>query len=259
MEQVVFSRWLPFWTFLKREVLRVMSVATQTLLAPLVSASLYLLVFGVSLGERISLVQGVSYAEFIVPGLIMMGVINNSFANSSSSLFMARYLGFIVDILVTPLSSTEFILGYTLSSMLRGALVGLGIFSVSFVFVELPWAHPLFALLMLLLASFLFAQFGILVALVSNSFDTMSVFTNFLLLPLIYLGGLFYPVTHLPGIWAQISLFNPLFYIIDGFRHALLGTGEVSFFLSFSVTGALSLVVFFVTTSAVRRGVGLQS
>ena len=140
--------WLPFVTLLRKEILRFMRVASQTLLTPIVTASLYLFVFGATLGERLNVLEGFSYAQFVVPGLIIMGVINNSFANTSSSLFMSRYLGGIVDLLVTPVSPPQFIMAYTLAAMLRGLLVGLVVWMISTLFAVLPWESPLLAILM---------------------------------------------------------------------------------------------------------------
>jgi ABC-2 type transport system permease protein len=234
----------PFRTLLKKEILRFLSVASQTLLAPVVSASLYLLIFGVSLGSRISVVPGFTYLQFVVPGLILMGVINNSFANVSSSLFMSRYLGNIVELLVTPLTPGHYIAAYTLAAMLRGLLVGAVIWLVSCFFTGLPWASPLQAIGVLALASFVFAQFGILAAIFSKNFDTLSMYTNFLILPLIYLGGLFYPVSQLPSPWREFSHFNPIYFLIEGFRTAVLGSGSVPFGLVAAVVGGLGLTLF---------------
>lgn len=249
----------PFLTLLEKEIRRFFSVASQTLLAPVVTASLYLLIFGVSLGGRISLVPGFTYVQFIVPGLILMGVINNSFANVSSSLFMSRYLGNIVELLVTPLAPGEFIAAYTIAAMVRGLLVGLVTWIVTLFFTNLPWAHPLQAFTVLLLGSFVFAQFGILAAIFSKNFDTLSMYTNFLLLPLIYLGGLFYPVSGLPSPWREISGMNPLYYLIDGFRTAILGTGAVSFTTVVSVIGGVGVALFGAAWVIVSRGYRLRA
>ena len=145
------------------------------------------------------MLEGFSYAQFVIPGLILMGVINNSFANAASSLFMSRYLGNIVDLLVTPLTPTQFILAYTLAAMLRGLAVGVVVWLISLCFATLPWAHPLLVVAMAVLASFLFAQCGMITALYANSFDSLAMYTNFMLLPLIYLGGVFYPISILPA------------------------------------------------------------
>jgi ABC-2 type transport system permease protein len=236
--------WLPFFTLLQKEIRRFLRVASQTLITPVITASLYLFIFGATLGERISVLEGFTYAQFVIPGLIMMGVINNSFSNVASSLFMSRYLGNIVDLLVTPITPSQFILAYTLAAMLRGLAVGLIVWGISCLFAGLPWVHPLAAIGMACLASFLFAQFGIIAAIHADSFDSLSMYTNFIILPLIYLGGVFYPISILPPLWANLSHLNPLFYLIDGFRHALLGVGDLSFAASFGTAAGMALFFF---------------
>jgi ABC-2 type transport system permease protein len=252
-------RWRPFFTLFKKEVLRFLRVSIQTLLTPIITASLYLLVFGATLGDRISVSEHFSYAQFVIPGLILMGVISNSFANSSSSLFMSRYLGNIVDLLVTPISPPQFILAYTLAAMLRGMLVGLTVTLISTGFAVLPFSNPLTALLMAGLASFLFAQLGLIASLYANSFDALSMYNNFLILPLIYLGGVFYPIAILPPFWARLSHANPLFYLIDGFRQALLGVGEIPLPVSLEVALALAVALFFWAYLLISRGYKLMS
>ncbi len=258
-DETAWSSWLPFRTLLKREVWRFLKVAAQTLLTPIITASLYLFVFGATLGERISVTEGFSYAQFVVPGLILMGVINNSFANSSSSLFVARYIGNILDLLVTPITPSQFILAYTLASMLRGLLVGVAVWGISTFFAELPWVNPLGAVLMAALASFLFAQFGIVAALYANTFDALSMFTNFLILPLIYLGGVFYPISILPAPWEGLSRLNPLFYLIEGFRHALLGRGDTSFLTAFTAAALMAAALFAWAAWLIGRGYKLRT
>ena len=157
---------------------------------------------------------------------------------------MSRYLGNIVDLLVTPITPSQFILAYTLAAMLRGLAVGLIVWGISCLFATLPWAHPFAAICMACLASFLFAQFGIIAAIHANSFDSLSMFTNFIILPLIYLGGVFYPISILPPLWAKLSHLNPLFYLIDGFRHALLGVGDLSFAAAFGTVAIMALALF---------------
>lgn len=254
-----FHSWLPFVTLFRKEIKRFMQVSTQTLLTPIVTASLYLFVFGATLGDRLSVIEDFSYAQFVIPGLIIMGVINNSFANTSSSLFMSRYLGGIVDLLVTPVTPPQFIMAYTLAAMVRGLLVGVAVWSISTFFAHLPWASPGFAVLMAMIASFLFAQFGLIAAIYARNFDTLSMFSNFVILPLIYLGGVFYPVSILPAPWRGLSYFNPLFYLIDGFRHAIIGVGDTSFFVAFSVSTALAVVLFSWAAWMIGHGYRLRS
>ncbi|HVJ65899.1 MAG TPA: ABC transporter permease [Bdellovibrionota bacterium] len=254
-----FDSSLCFKTLVKKEIKRFFSVSVQTLLAPLVSALLYLLVFGVSLGGRISLYENLSYLQFVVPGLVIMGIINNSFANVSSSLFLSRYMGSIVDLLVTPLTPLQFIMGYSVAAMIRGLLVGGLVLGVGLCFTELPWANPGMALLIAVLSSFLFAQFGFLAAIWSKSFDTLTMFTNFLILPLIYLGGLFYPVENLPAPWAQLSLVNPLAYLISSFRASLLGVGQLGYGVSLTITLVFCAAFFAANWFIVRSGYRLRS
>ncbi|PLY04713.1 MAG: ABC transporter [Desulfuromonas sp.] len=254
-----FYPWLPFWTLLRKEIRRFWRVATQTILTPIVTASLYLFVFGATLGTRLSVIEGFSYAQFVIPGLIIMGVINNSFANTSSSLFMSRYLGGIVELLVTPVTPTQFIMAYTLAAMIRGLLVGTIVWLISTLFAGLPWASPLFAILMAMTASFLFAQFGLIAAIYANNFDTLSMFSNFVILPLIYLGGVFYPVSILPAPWRALSYFNPLFYLIDGFRHAIIGVGDTSYLVAFGVSATLAATLFVWAAWMIGKGYRLRS
>lgn len=255
----LFISWLPFYTLLQKEIRRFLRVASQTLVTPVITASLYLFIFGATLGERISVLEGFSYAQFVIPGLILMGVINNSFSNVSSSLFMSRYLGNIVDLLVTPISPTQFIMAYTLAAMVRGLVVGLIVWLISCLFATLPWAHPMAAIGMACLASFLFAQFGIIAAIHANTFDSLSMFTNFIILPLIYLGGVFYPISILPPLWSKLSHLNPLFYLIDGFRHALLGVGDLPFWVSFGTVSIMALAFFCWASALIMRSYRLRN
>jgi ABC-2 type transport system permease protein len=259
MRENIFHPHLPFYTLLKKEILRFLSVSVQTIVTPIITASLYLLVFGVSLGGRIELFPEFSYAQFVVPGLILMGVVNNSFANTSSSIFFSRYLNNIVDLLVTPITPPQFIMAYTMAAIARGLIVGFAVLLVSLFFTGMPWVSPFLAFGMILLASFLFAQFGIIAALYSNTFDNISMYTNFLILPLIYTGGLFYPISQLPPIWQKISHLNPLTYLIDGFRQSILGFGDTPLWLDFSVAITLSALLFGWAWYLIRTGKRLRN
>lgn len=258
-QERTYYRWLPFFTLLKKEVLRFLRVSSQTLLTPIITASLYLFIFGATLGERINVLEGFNYAQFVIPGLILMGIINNSFSNSASSLFMSRYLGNIVDLLVTPVSPTQFILAYTLAAMIRGLCVGATVWIISTFFASLPWAHPLTALSMAALTSVLFANCGLIAAIYADSFDSLSMYTNFVILPLIYLGGVFYPISILPSPWSTLSRFNPLFYLIDGFRHAILGVGDLPLTQAFSVTLGLCLSLFIWAAILIGKGYRIKN
>lgn len=254
-----FHPFLPFYTLLKKEILRFLSVSAQTVLTPVITASLYLFIFGLSLGSHIQLHPDYTYIQFVVPGLILMGVVNNSFANTSSSLFFSRYLGNIVDLLVTPLTPAQMIMAYTLAAMVRGITVGTSVLVIALCFTGLPWTHPFDALLMVMLASLLFSQLGIIAAIYSNSFDQLSMYTNFLLLPMIYLGGLFYPISQLPPIWSKLSHINPIFYMIDGFRQSIIGHGDAPLLLDLGVTVAIAAVLFFWAARLIKRGHRLRT
>jgi ABC-2 type transport system permease protein len=247
------SEFQTFYTLLKREILRIVSVAGQTLLAPVVTATLYLLIFGVSLGSRISVLENFSYIQFVVPGLILMGIINNAFANTSSSFFVSKFLGYINDFLVTPLTPWHYLLAHTLAAVARALVVGSVVLLVSTFFTSLPWAHPLHAIAIALVSAVLFALLGLIAAIYAKSFDSLAVFTNFLLMPLIYLGGLFYPVSLLPAPWNMVSMFNPLYYLIEGFRHAILGSGEISFAMSFGISALPCVILGFYVLRQIER------
>jgi len=253
-QEQAFQSYLPFFTLLKKEILRFIFVGVQTIITPIITASLYLFIFGLSLGGRIELHPDYTYIQFVVPGLILMGIVNNSFANVSSSIFFSRYIGNIVDLLVTPLTPSQMIMAYTLAAMLRGLLVGVCVLGISLCFTQLPWTHAFLAFTMAAMASFLFSQLGIIAAIYSNSFDQLSMYTNFLILPLIYLGGLFYPISQLPPIWSVISHGNPIFYMIDGFRQAIIGHGDIALGLDFLVTGVIAAVLFIWAATLIRKG-----
>jgi ABC-2 type transport system permease protein len=172
---------------------------------------------------------------------------------------MSRYLGNIVDLLVTPITPPQFVLAYTLASMIRGVLVGIAVWLISTFFAQLPWAHPPTALLFAALSSFLFAQFGMIAAIYSNTFDALSMYSNFVILPLVYLGGVFYPVSILPPLWESLSRLNPLFYPIDGFRHAILGTGDVPLVTALGVTAGMAVALFLWTSLLIGTGHKLRS
>jgi ABC-2 type transport system permease protein len=218
----VYQRWLPFRTLLKREFMRFSEIYVQALVTPIMSAALYLLVFGVSLGSRVELNSDVPYILFVLPGLVAMGVCQSAFSNSSGTIFMARYLNYIVDFLVTPISPAQYIVAYTIAAIARGLLVGVGILGVSLAFVDLDIAHPLQLLGFAVLGSFLFSQIGIIAGIFSGSFDTLAAITNFLILPLIYFSGMFYPISLLPTFWFRVSQLNPMYYLVEGFRGAWL-------------------------------------
>lgn len=234
--------WTPTWTLFRKEVLRFARVWLQTIAAPLVTTLLYLLVFGHALGGHIHIYPGVSYIAFIVPGLMMMSVLQNAFANSSSSLIQAKVTGNIIFVLLSPLRPTEIFLAMTAASIARGIAVGFAILLLALLFLHLPLQHPFWVLIFTILGAGGMGALGIVAGLWAEKFDQIAGFQNFLIMPLTFLAGVFYSVQSLPGIWRQLSMVNPFFYIVDGFRYGFFGDADLSVWASLAVALAFFLV-----------------
>jgi ABC-2 type transport system permease protein len=231
-----------FYTLFYKEVLRFAKVLLQTLVAPLITALLYLLVFSHVLRGRLEVYPGVVYTAFLVPGLVMMSVIQNAFANSSSSLIQSKLTGNLVFILLTPLSHLEFFLAFVLAAVVRGILVGAGIYLVAVFFVSVPVLHPLVVIAFAFLGSAVLGALGLIAGIWAEKFDQLAGFQNFIILPLSFLSGVFYSIHSLPAFWQHLSRFNPFFYMIDGFRYGFFGVSDVSPVFSLLVV-LLSLAV----------------
>lgn len=225
--------WLGLYTLAKREVVRFVSVWSQTVLAPLVTAGLFLLVFDLAIGAQRGNVMGVAYSHFLAPGILMMTIIQNSFANTASSLVLSKVQGNIVDTLMPPLSPLELVVGYTLGGMVRGFSVAAAVMIVTFLVLGVGIAHPLWALLFVVLGSALLALVGLLAGIASDRFDQMNAITNFIVMPLSFLSGTFYSIDILPPAMLAITKFNPIFYLIDGMRYGVIGASDAN-----PVTGA---------------------
>jgi ABC-2 type transport system permease protein len=236
-----------FGTLLYKELLRFWKVAFQTVAGPVLSALLYLVIFAQALGEHVRVFEGVPYTAFLVPGLVMMSILQNAFANSSSSLIQSKITGNLVFVLVTPISHLEFFGAYVLASVARGLVVGAGVQAVTVWFVELRLAAPLWALAFALLGSALLAVLGLLAGIWAEKFDQIAAFQNFLVLPLTMLSGVFYSIHTLPPLWQRISHLNPFFYMIDGFRYGFFGASDVAPAASFAVV-AVSLALLSAAT-----------
>ena len=216
------------YTLFYKEVLRFGKVLLQTLIAPVIASLLYLLVFGHVLTGRVEVFPGVSYIAFLVPGLVMMSVIQNSFANSSSSLIQSKVTGNILFILLTPLSNLEFFLAFIGAAAVRGLIVGLGVYLAAMFFVDVPVQHLGYILLFAVLGSAVLGTLGVIAGIWAEKFDQLAGFQNFIILPLSFLSGVFYSIHSLPLFWQRLSHFNPFFYMIDGFRYGFFGVSEVS-------------------------------
>lgn len=215
-----------FRTLLSKEVRRFMSVLGQTVTAPVVTALLYLLVFSHAMAGRASAYPGVSYTQFLVPGLMMMSIIQNAFANTSSSLTQSKMMGNLVFILMAPLSALEFFGAYVMAALLRAAMVAVVMFVVTWPFVHLRVAAPVSLVVMFVFSAATLAALGLIAGIVASKFDHIAAFQNFFVVPLSFLSGAFYSVHSLPPFWAHLSLFNPFFYLIDGFRYGFFGVGD---------------------------------
>ncbi|MFN7004621.1 MAG: ABC transporter permease [Roseinatronobacter sp.] len=250
--------WLGLYTLAMREVMRFVSVWTQTLLAPLVTAALFLVIFSIAIGPARGDVMGVSFTAFIAPGILTMTVIQNAFANTSSSIVISKVQGNIVDTLMPPLSAGELVLGYLAGGIVRGLMVavaiGLGILLV----LGIPVAHPLWALVFVLLGSAMMGAVGIVAGVFANKFDQIAAITNFIVTPLAFLSGTFYSVSALPPVLYEITHVNPVFYLIDGVRFSVLGVSDSSPWLGLVVCSATTLVVCLLAWWMFRTGYRLK-
>ncbi|MEK0435631.1 MAG: hypothetical protein RL369_1680 [Pseudomonadota bacterium] len=247
-----------FRTLLYKELLRFWKVATQTLTAPIVTAMLYLLIFGHVLEDHVQPFPGVSYTAFLVPGLVMMSVLQNAFANSSSSLIQSKITGNLVFILLTPLSHWEMFSAYVLAAMIRGFLVGLGVMLITLLFAKLSFVAPLWIVLFALLGAAILGTMGLIAGIWAEKFDQLAAFQNFLIVPATFLAGVFYSVHSLPPFWLAVSHANPFFYMIDGFRYGFFGYSDVAPLTSLVVVLLFFLVLSSIAVTLLKRGYKLR-
>jgi len=254
MIRVAGAGWL---TLLYKELLRFWKVAFQTILAPVITSLLYLLIFSHVLESRVSVFGGeVTYTAFLVPGLVMMSVLQNAFANSSSSMIQSKITGNLIFILLPPLSPADFFAAYVLGAMIRGIVVGLGVFVVTLFFVPslLALPHPFWALAFALLGSAILGTLGLLGGLWADKFDQLAAFQNFLITPLTFLSGVFYSIHTLPPFWQSLSHANPFFYMIDGFRYGFFGLSDAPPERSLAIVTGCALALSLLTLVLLQRG-----
>ena len=247
-----------FLTLLWKEVLRFWKVGFQTVAAPVVTAMLYLLIFSHVLEEHVK-VHDVPYTAFLVPGLVMMSVLQNAFANSSSSLIQSKVTGSIVFVLLPPISYRAFWAAYVLAAVARGLVVGAGVLFVTFWFAALRFEAPLWILVFALLGGGILGTLGVIAGIWADKFDQLAAFQNFLIMPLTFLSGVFYSIHSLPPFWQQVSHFNPVFYMIDGFRYGFFGVSDVSPWASVAVVGACFGMLAAFTLALLKRGYKLRT
>ena len=248
-----------FPTLVRKEVLRFWKVSFQTVAAPVLTTLLYLLVFSHALAAHVAAFPGVSYVEFLIPGLAMMAILQNAFANSSSSIIQSKVTGNMVFILLPPLTATEIFGAYLIASMVRGLVVGLGVFAATLWLVPIPLKEPLWALAFALAGSGMLGTMGIIAGIWSEKFDQLAAFQNFLVLPLTFLAGAFYSVHTLPPFWQAVSRLNPFFYAVDGFRYGFFGHSDVAPAASLAIATAAFAALSWLTLHLIRSGYKLRN
>ena len=246
-------------TLFYKEILRFWKVGFQTVAAPVLTAVLYLLIFGHVLEGKVTVYDTIGYTSFLVPGLVMMSVLQNAFANSSSSLIQSKIMGSLVFVLLTPLSHWSWFIAYVGSSIVRGVLVGLGVFIVTVGFTGVHLVSPLWVLVFAVLGAALLGSLGVIAGLWAEKFDQMAAFQNFVIMPMTFLSGVFYSIHSLPAFWQTVSHLNPFFYMIDGFRYGFFGVSDVSPWISLGIVGTALVVVGAISVHLLRIGYKIRS
>jgi ABC-2 type transport system permease protein len=223
-----------------------------------VATLLYLLVFGQVLDTQIDVYSGLDYSQFIIPGLVMMAILQNAFANTSSSLIQSKMHGNLTFVLLSPISPLELYVAFVGAAIVRGVAVGLAILVVGIIWFDLSWQSPLWIMLFAILSAAMMGGLGMLAGIISDKYDHLAAFQNFVIMPLTFLSGVFYSIHALPGVWQEISQFNPFFYMVDGFRYGFFGQSDVSVYLSLSVTLLFLLIVSAINLILLHKGVKIR-
>lgn len=247
-----------FYTLFYKEILRFWRVAFQTVAAPVLTALLYLMIFSHALSRHVDVFPGVGYTAFLIPGLVMMSMLQNAFANTSSSQIQSKITGNIVFLLLPPLSHLEFFTAYVLAAVVRGLVVGVGVFAVTLWFDLPALSHPLWALAFAVLGCAVLATLGLIAGIWADKFDQLAAFQNFLIMPLTFLSGVFYSIHTLPPFWRGLSHANPVFYMIDGFRYGFFGQSDAPPLLSLAVVSGGLLVLMALALRLLRAGYKLR-
>jgi len=246
-------------TLFYKEVLRFWKVGFQTVAAPVLTSVLYLLIFGHVLEDHVKVYDRLSYTGFLVPGLVMMSILQNAFANSSSSLIQSKIMGNLVFLLLTPLSHWNWFFAYVASSVMRGLVVGTGVYLVTWWFATPTFAAPLWALVFALLGAALMGSLGLIAGLWAEKFDQLAGFQNFIIMPMTFLSGVFYSIQSLPPFWQTVSHLNPFFYMIDGFRYGFFGLSDVSPWASLGIVVAATVAASAVAVHLLRIGYKIRT
>ena len=246
------------YTIVRRELIRMFRIASQVFLPPVITTMLYFLIFGAVMGGRIGPIEGVSYTLFIAPGLVMMAVITNAYSNVSTSLFSVRFQKSVEEVLISPMHYSLILLGYTLAGILRGVMVAVLVFLVAFFFLDIDFKTLPMTLVIVVLVAALFSLAGFTNGMLARNFDDVALVPTFILAPLTYLGGVFYSTSMLPPMWKHLTYFNPIFYMVNALRHAMIGQEEVNMVLAMSLICLMVVFLIGLNLLLLKRGTGLR-
>ncbi len=250
--------WIGLWTLVKREQVRTVKVINQVIWPPIISSLLYILIFGFSLGKNFD-VGEVSYLIFLVPGLIMMNFIMASYDEAASSLFLGKFINYIQELLIAPLSYFELVLGFLFGSVIRSFIIANIILIVFLFFIDVTIKYVFWYFYFIIVVSLFFAAIGLITALWAEKFDSLAIFNTFFITPLLFFGGVFHSIDLLPSMFQKLSLFNPLFYMIDGFRYSIIGSSSIDVFISALVVLILTIIAFIFSVYLFKKGYKLKS
>ena len=250
--------WTGCWALFIKEVRRFYSVVVQTIFAPIVSTLLYLLVFGQVIDSQIETYTGLSYSQFLIPGLVMMALLQNAFSNTSSSLIQSKMHGNLTFVLLSPISPFELYTAFVAAAVVRGVAVGLGILLVGMIWFDVTWQQPLWILMFAVLSAAMMGGLGMLAGIISEKYDHLAAFQNFVIMPLTFLSGVFYSIHALPEVWQIVSHFNPFFYMVDGFRYGFFGQSDISIYMSLVVTSLFLILVTAINLILLHKGVKIR-
>lgn len=255
---IVNQQLIGFYTLVRREMVRMFRISTQVFLPPIITTILYFLIFGTVIGNRIGTIQGISYPLYITPGLIMMAVITNAYANVSNSLFSIRFQKNIEEMLVSPMHYSLLLLGFTLGGVIRGLIIAILVYIVSFFFVEIDFLHLPLTLLVVFLVGFLFSLAGFTNAMLARNFDDVAIVPTFILAPLTYLGGVFYGIHMLSPFWQTLTHFNPIFYMVNALRSVMIGTQEINMTIAMSMILLMIAGLITLNLYMLKKGIGIR-
>lgn len=251
--------WAGMWALFVKEIYRFYSVSVQTVFAPVISTLLFLLIFGQVIETRSDSFSGLSYSQFLIPGLVMMAILQNAFSNTSSSLIQSKMHGNLTFVLLSPISPLEFYIAFVAASVVRGVVVGLGVLLVGIIWFDLTWSSPVWILTFAVLSAALMGGLGMTAGILSDKFDHLAAFQNFIIIPLTFLSGVFYSIHSLPEVWQWFSQLNPFFYMVDGFRYGFFQQSDVSIYLSFFVSFAFFLIISAINVILLVKGVKIRN